>query len=1729
MADFDYNTRSAITKRRQEELERRMRALSGEDRKLAQEIQSRSGGEQIGRIAAQFRARKELTPSRWFLRKGFLPGSRVHKELLNAFVPKAYQASYLYIIDKLNQFPFSCGWQRRTVRTSSYAPQTVRVFQLLNAYERLFYIGDDLTDFLYRRLDEEKSDYIRHEWNFTQNFSLIYAAEIDRGNQKVIDALKDLILSENNTAYLDREMILGILRSDNRELQRLLCGLLLAARLQEGLRQAVCETMDEGTGEAFLMLLEVICENNLIRYSSVKRAVSTWIGIFDENSVDRVNEKLLTLMGQCLKDPAFCREQLGTNDSIAISAALWALGFWEAEDAVAAMLELLEHGTKNQKLTASFYNASLFDEELKIRAARQAVLAHTDDLELVAAFLPAYHTRLGRQIWSLLYKDRQQGREAVKPHKPVLTDYFTDRREAELMYEKFMQIYEALPKGGVRFCPCIFPWYQVELRPSEVVRQLAFLAYVLSDEEKITRMASLLGEVSSEGYSSDRSLLLNLLLYTPANGKQRELLIHYMGNGEVATSQRAISIVKNLTLRKEDFGQMEEMLRFKRSNLRNQLLEFLMEQTDGEMEECLRRLLADKREEKRSAGLDLLLRLSKKPEKAAFYGKVKVLAEEMETPTDKEKVLLEEILGEPEQAGTIKKGYGLYHPDAPIEIPEPEGGSDALRACSALSEQEVMEKLRRLDAIFKAHEKEEFETSSGEKQLLSNGYVPMKQEQNKNYFDRFRLKNYPLEQELREFYETEIGSYPVFLELEAWLLSKNAEIYQNKNTRLFYQTLFEKVPFLPQALTLAYPKHVMDVRLNYRYEYLDKRFLFRAGLQAAAALGKVVNRRNQWIEYHYTGWNGQKHSQSIRVGELTFISRFLEGLGYWETDEEFAKAFYAAWNLELKCAGDREVSRFQPQTASYNSRNASAMTPVTPYWFLKAYHLGLVKKDILFLAVFTYFNRKNGLEAITRLVKGEYARSGNRQLWRWFFGEGMGESVLERGQELVGPDTWCGRLVQELYDDIVPMIVDTELRRGEADTEFSQDIQGIAYIQGTGYLVRILMALGKDTLGREAYYSWYYSNRHTRRDSLSHLLKASYPRKEDSGETLKQALSGTSIREQRLVEVAMYAPQWIDVIQEYLGWKGLKSGCYYFMAHMDEYFNDQKMAVIARYTPLSAEELRDGAFDIDWFEEAYGLLGEKNFSLLYKAAKYISDGARHARARKYADAASGKVTLADLRQQISEKRNKDLLMSYGLAPFDADRERDLLARYQFIQQYAREAKQFGAQRRASEGKAAQTALVNLSVHAGFSDVTRLILNMESRLAEEFAPFLEWKAVEDVEVCLAVDENGRSSILCRKGEKALKSVPSRLGKNAYIQELKEANKKLREQHSRTRKMMEEAMESGEEFTAAEIGGLLENAVVGAILRPLVFLFKERAGFVQLPEAGETKGDGPVLLLTSMDGSREALLGEEKLTIAHPLDLYRSGSWHEYQKHMFDRQLRQPFKQVFRELYVKLPEELGLKASRMFAGNQIQPRKTVGCLKGRRWIADYEEGLQKIYYKENIVARIYALADWFSPSDVEAPTLEWVEFSHRKTFQPLTIGEGPDLIYSEVMRDVDLAVSVAHAGGVDPETSHSTIEMRRAIVEFNLPLFGLTNVELKDSHALITGRRGKYNVHLGSGVVHQEGAAMLNILPVHSQKRGRLFLPFVDEDPKTAEIMSKIVLLAEDGKIKDPFLLDQILRN
>ena len=320
------------------------------------------------------------------------------QNLVDVCVVRELQGEFYYALDEMNRYQMTAGWFRRSLRSDSYAPFVEQSIKLLLAYARLDFYGGDLADVLTGNIAPELYDHARNE-HF--DYAGILAAQIDRGAEKTVNAVKDILFGENNTAMMSRELILGIVMSRDKSLYEDLGRFLLAARLQEGARQSVCETMDAGRPEAFLHLFSVIEENDLIRYSSVKRAVSTWIGIFNEKSVDRISDKLLHLMGQCLRDEAFLKEQLATDDAVAISCALWAKGFYNADDAVESVLALVKNGTKQQKMTASYFCLSLQDMNLRMRASKEVLLTHPEDLELIACFMPGFMTTAGSCFYQI--------------------------------------------------------------------------------------------------------------------------------------------------------------------------------------------------------------------------------------------------------------------------------------------------------------------------------------------------------------------------------------------------------------------------------------------------------------------------------------------------------------------------------------------------------------------------------------------------------------------------------------------------------------------------------------------------------------------------------------------------------------------------------------------------------------------------------------------------------------------------------------------------------------------------------------------------------------------------------------------------------------------------------------------------------------------------------------------------------------------------------------------------------------------------------------------------------------------------------------------------------------------------------------------------------------------------------------------------------------------------------
>lgn len=89
----------------------------------------------------------------------------------------------------------------------------------------------------------------------------------------------------------------------------------------------------------------------------------------------------------------------------------------------------------------------------------------------------------------------------------------------------------------------------------------------------------------------------------------------------------------------------------------------------------------------------------------------------------------------------------------------------------------------------------------------------------------------------------------------------------------------------------------------------------------------------------------------------------------------------------------------------------------------------------------------------------------------------------------------------------------------------------------------------------------------------------------------------------------------------------------------------------------------------------------------------------------------------------------------------------------------------------------------------------------------------------------------------------------------------------------------------------------------------------------------------------------------------------------------------------------------------------------------------------------------------------------------------------------MRDLDPVVSVAHSGGADRDTTESSIDMHRRLVEETADLLALGNVELTGHHAHIRRTLGTYSVQLGSGQAHRSPGNALCV-PVSAQQRGRI---------------------------------------
>jgi len=616
---------------------------------------------------------------------------------------------------------------------------------------------------------------------------------------------------------------------------------------------------------------------------------------------------------------------------------------------------------------------------------------------------------------------------------------------------------------------------------------------------------------------------------------------------------------------------------------------------------------------------------------------------------------------------------------------------------------------------------------------------------------------------------------------------------------------------------------------------------------------------------------------------------------------------------------------------------------------------------------------------------------------------------------------------------------------------------------------------------------------------INEKIKRCLPQPEDSLARFTNLVAANNVSKVRLVELAFYAPQWRPFIAGSFG-------------------KDRFVEAIDWFTQCS------NYVDIKNINEIYLNLRGEIWQLLVEASRYSLTPREHTKIKVFSEALFGnnspEVFVRKFEELDLEKHwyARDYMMAIGILPLKPGpyREKDIIHRFQFIKEYIRQSKQFGEKRRTGNEEAGSVALSNLARNAGYSDIKAFEFAIETEAMKDLAggPFI--MMIDNYEITLSLNDQGGPELQIHKDGKMIKSMPEKLKKHEDVIALKERVKQIKRQASRLRLFLEEAMCSYIEYSITEFLGLMSHPILKPMMQKLIFVSKNGMGYPT----------GNDLRLNSYDGTAITFDENDHLKIAHPYDLLQSGHWDKWQHECFVYGRVQPFKQVFREVYIVTDAEKNPDhETGRFDGQIVNGWKALALLANRGWSEDHKDEAACIPYKGYPRQRIWAVCDTLFPEFFgDEVRMGRIHFIQEGGTVPLE--NVPPLIFSETMRDIDLVVSVAHAKDSPWESSTSTVESRAALVRETCQLLQLGNVRIEDHFAMVDGTLASYKVHLGSGSIHQVPGNYVCVIPDNTKFQGKLFLPFIDKDEMTSIILSKIILLAHDEKIKDTVILNQI---
>jgi hypothetical protein len=369
--------------------------------------------------------------------------------------------------------------------------------------------------------------------------------------------------------------------------------------------------------------------------------------------------------------------------------------------------------------------------------------------------------------------------------------------------------------------------------------------------------------------------------------------------------------------------------------------------------------------------------------------------------------------------------------------------------------------------------------------------------------------------------------------------------------------------------------------------------------------------------------------------------------------------------------------------------------------------------------------------------------------------------------------------------------------------------------------------------------------------------------------------------------------------------------------------------------------------------------------------------------------------------------------------------------------------------------------------------------------------------------------------------------------------------------------------------------LDHPLVGVLARRLIWGIEVRGESVAACwEKGEMRDAAGQPLVELSDRS--------PVRLWHPIDESPDRVL-EWRRRLRDLEIRQPFKQAHREIYLLTDAELETEIySNRFAAHVLKQHQFHALAGVRGWHNSLRLMVDDVFppARLNIPAWDLRAEFWVDTvgEHMLAETTNNGSFLYVTTdqvrFYPLNapdevIGHGygarfglrtaeshaiplaniPAMVFSEAMRDVDLFVGVTSIGN-DPNwldggreghlenywhnysfgdlsVSAETRKFVLAEIIPNLPIADRCHIQGRFLH--VRGQVRTYKIHLGSGnILMEPNDQYLCIVPSsRSRSSDAIFLPF-EGDRTLSVILSKVLLLANDTAIKDPTILQQIRR-